>query len=376
MPDSYQIEIVEDFTSLQNLKKEWDELAPPRDVEPWQSFSWSEAAATAYNKNDVLRIITVRKDKRLVAITPLVVKPSAQPLSPFRVDFLGGEELKEPNRFLSLDPIATNLLMDTIVTEHLYPLRLSRLPDDTDLLNSLMMKLANAGWVTRYMRLPYPYLDLGPNPLKKSLREDLKRARRKAEAQGKVRAEAVSAANEEELLSHLREAFRIEASGWKGRDGTAILSSEARKNFFERFACSAWRDGTLRLWFLYIDEVPVAFQLAIESAMAFWLFKIGYDEKYEHCSPGNLLLGETIMEAAKNGLSQYHLLGKEEPWTKRWASKSRDSYVVAAYRPNMHGVKAMTSDVLYLFKKTIIDRRTWSSLKNILRFQKGNQQCP
>ncbi len=369
MPNSYQTEIIEDYNSLLNLKSEWDELAPPRNVEPWQSFSWSEAAATAYNKNDVLRIITIRKENRLVAITPLVLKPSAQPLSPFRVDFLGGEELKEPNRFISLDPIATDLLMDTIVAERLYSLRLSRLPDDTDLFNSIMSKLANAGWVTRYLNLPYPYLNLGPNPLKKSLREDLKRARKKAETHGEVVAKTVFAADEEELLSHLREAFRIEASGWKGRDGTAILSSEARKHFFERFACSAWRDGTLRLWFLYIDKVAVAFQLAIESATAFWLFKIGYDEKYEHCSPGNLLLGESIMEAARNGLSQYNLLGKEEPWTKRWATNSRNSYVVAAYRPNMLGVKSMTSDVLYMFKKTIIDRRTWSSLKNILRYQ-------
>ena len=104
MTDSYKIETIEDFNGLQSLKSEWNEMAPPRNVEPWQSFSWTEAATTAYCKKNLLRIITIRKDNRLTAIAPLVLKPSAQPLSPLRLDFLGGEELKEPNRFISVDP--------------------------------------------------------------------------------------------------------------------------------------------------------------------------------------------------------------------------------------------------------------------------------
>jgi len=208
------------------------------------------------------------------------------------------------------------------------------------------------------------------------LREDLKRARKKAEAHGEVRSETVFSTCEEELLAHLSKGFRIEASGWKGRNGTAILSSESRKQFFERFACSAWRDGTLRLSFLYINEVAVAFQFAIESSNSFWLFKIGYDENYEQCSPGNLLLGESIEGAARNGLGQYHLLGKEEPWTKRWSTATRDSFVVAAYRPNIQGIGAMTSDALYLTKKRFIDRRAWSTLKNISKYQYCEKACP
>ena len=253
----------------------------------------------------------------------------------------------------------------------MYPIRLSRLPDDADSLRVILAKFNKEGWITRLLRLPYPYIDLGSTPLKKSLREDLRRARRKAEARGVVRTETVFALCEEELLRHLRKGFRIEGSGWKGKDGNAIISSESRKQFIERFACSAWRDGTLRLSFLYIDEVAVAFQFAIESAKAYWLFKIGYDENYEHCSPGNLLLGESIEKAAKNGLGFYNLLGKEEPWTKRWTTTSRDSFVVAAYRPNVPGIKAMTSDALYLVKKRFIDRRTWPSLTNLNKFQFG-----
>ncbi len=98
-------------------------------------------------------------------------------------------------------------------------------------------------------------------------------------------------------------------------------------------------------------EEAVAVQYAIESAKVFWLLNIGYHEGYQYCSPGNLLLEESIKEAERNGLVRYSFLGKEEPWTKHWTRTTQDCLVFAAYRPNLLGVKVMMSDALYLAKK-------------------------
>lgn len=364
MPGPYEVEIIEDLSGLRELGPQWNEASPAPDVEPWQSFNWMEAAASSYGNNHSLRVITVRKNGALTAVAPMVLKPSDQPLRPLRLDFLGGEELKEPNRFVSLDPYSLELLMDNLASERVYPIRLSRIPGDSDSFGVIMSKFKKAGWITRTLRMPYPYLDLGPNPIKKSLREDLRRARRKAGTDAEVRSWLAFATSEKELLEHLGRGLKIEASGWKGRNGTAIISNEFRKKFFERYACLAWKDGTLRLIFLYVNEVAVAVQLAIESAMSYWLLNIGYDEKYQYCSPGNLLLGETIEEAARNGLVRYNLLGKDEPWIKHWTTTSRDSLVLAAYRPNIHGVRAMMSDALYLVRKRMKDHRTKSLKKS------------
>jgi CelD/BcsL family acetyltransferase involved in cellulose biosynthesis len=316
-----------------------------------------EAAATACGREQRLRVITVRKDGRLVAIAPLVLKPSEQPFRPLRLDFLGGEELKEPNRFISRDPASLELLVDAVVSERVYPVRLSRVPNDPEDIRLLVTKFRKSGWVTPVLSMSYPYLDLGTNPIRKSLREDLRRARRKAEARGEVRSEAVVAASREELLKHLERAFRIEGSGWKGRNRTAILSNGFRRAFFERYACSAWRDGTLRLSFLRVNDASVAVQYAIESARSYWLLNVGYDEEYRHCSPGNLLLEESIRDAARAGLLRYNFLGKEEPWTSRWTTTVRDCLVLAAYRLNPNGVKAIWSDASYLVAKRWNERK-------------------
>ncbi len=371
MTEPYKLEIIEDIHGLRELGSDWNEAAPIQDVEPWQSFSWMEAAASSYGDSHSLRVLTIRKDGLLTAIAPMVLKPSDQPLRPLRLDILGGEELKEPNRLVSLEQTSLGLLIDNLASEPVYPIRLSRIPGDEECLGVIMTKFRNAGWITRTLRMPYPYLELGPNPIKKSLREDLRRAKRKAEALGEVKSAVVSASTEKELLEQLEMGLRIEASGWKGRNGTAIISNGFRKKFFERYACSAWREGSLRLRFLYVNKAAVAVQFAVESAKASWLLNIGYDEQYQQCSPGNLLLGFSIEDSARCGLARYNLLGKDEPWIKHWTTTSRDSQVLAAYRPNLHGFRAMMSDALYMLRKRLKDRRTESVKKSSRSSEKG-----
>jgi len=354
---SQKIEIIENLQGLIGLRSEWNELASPTKVEPWQSFSWNESAAMAYSKNQLLRIITVRKGGKLTSIAPLVLKQSDQVLKPWQLHFIGGEELKEPNRLISADPNSLDFMMDVIASERVYPIRLSRVTNERGTLKYLLSKFKKKGWITSTMHMPYPYLNLVGNPIKKSLKEDLRRARKKAKKYGEVRIKVVSGIKEDKLLEHLERGFRIEASGWKGRNRTAILSNESRREFFERYAHSALREGALRLFFLLIDKEAVAVQYGIEAMNAFWLFNIGYDEKYRECSPGNLLLAESIKAASKNGLARYNLLGKDEPWTRRWTATTQDCLVLAAYRPNLCGIKAMVSDAFYLIQKRIRDRK-------------------
>jgi CelD/BcsL family acetyltransferase involved in cellulose biosynthesis len=168
--------------------------------------------------------------------------------------------------------------------------------------------------------------------------------------------ELVETESSDTLRVRLNDAFQIESSGWKGRNNTAILCSNARRDFFEKYADSSMRQRTLRLFFLRIGNEDVAVQYAIESANQYWLLNIGYRDEFRECSPGNVLLEETIKYAARNRLSRYNLLGKEEPWTRRWTSDAEDCVVLAAYRSNYFGIRAVISDALYLYHKRQKDR--------------------
>ena len=47
--------------------------------------------------------------------------------------------------------------------------------------------------------------------------------------------------------------------------------------------------GLLELWFLLLDEKPIAFEYCHRAKQTCLSYKIGYDEAYKHLAPGKLL---------------------------------------------------------------------------------------
>jgi CelD/BcsL family acetyltransferase involved in cellulose biosynthesis len=92
-------------------------------------------------------------------------------------------------------------------------------------------------------------------------------------------------------------------------------------------------------------------QLAIECGNRFWLLKIGYDEAFARCSPGSLLLLETVRYAALRGLHSYEFLGTAEPWTHMWTTCMRPCVSLLAYPANRRGLAAFAADVLTSVRK-------------------------
>src|SRR5579885_2869811 len=183
MPRLHDVDTLTDLAGLLNLRDCWSVLAPSRTTEPWQSFNWIVACAESDRKIRRFHLVTVRYRGKLTAIAPFALRESSQPLHPLRLDFLGGEDIKEPNHFVSSNPESLELLVESLASERTYPIRLSRIPNERSLIEVVNRTFRARGWLTRMMSVPYPYLDLddGSSLIKKSLEEDLRRARRKAE---------------------------------------------------------------------------------------------------------------------------------------------------------------------------------------------------
>ncbi len=101
-----------------------------------------------------------------------------------------------------------------------------------------------------------------------------------------------------------------------------------------------------------IGARAVAMQMAIESLGRYWLFKIGFDEDYERCSPGTLLMLHTIGWAAERELQAYELLGNLEPWIAQfWTREQHDCLWVRAYPFNLRGAAAFAADAFASLRK-------------------------
>ena len=87
-----------------------------------------------------------------------------------------------------------------------------------------------------------------------------------------------------------------------------------------------------------------AAQVAIESGGGFWLLMAGDDDRYAACSPGQLLLRETIRYAAEANLSSYEFWGRFEPSTHAWTARVRRCVSLRAYPFGPCGLAALVAD--------------------------------
>lgn len=103
-----------------------------------------------------------------------------------------------------------------------------------------------------------------------------------------------SLAENEDLDFWLQEFLRIEGSGWKGRNSSALCSSDSYRLFFQKIVCGAYEKNRLQMLAVSIDGKSIAQKCSFISGPAVFGFKIGFDERFRRYSPGVLLEIENI----------------------------------------------------------------------------------
>jgi len=338
------VRIVHEFSAIENEADRWSLLADASNS-PMHQFAWMKACSSVFAKDGKLQFIVVGADQP-GAVGPLVMRGSRLN----RLESLGVDALYEPTDFPHSDPASLEHLIQTLI-ELRRPLLLRRLLADSPVLKALRPAFHKRGILVTRPSTGYPWIELDPSwiepetKLSSSWRSSLRRGRRKATEVGPVRFE-VTAPKPSELPAMLAEVFRVEAANWKGKNGSALLNDSHRRQFYEQYAATACEKGILRIGFMRIGERAVATQLAVESRGGFWLLKVGYDETYACCSPGNLLLVETLRYAVTRGLKSYEFLGSAEPWTEVWTRQIRPCVSVAAYPNNCRGGAAFCCDAV------------------------------
>jgi CelD/BcsL family acetyltransferase involved in cellulose biosynthesis len=337
---TYLIRSLED---LDGLKDAWEPLSASARF-PMQDFSWVRACAASLLARHELHVVVVADTSGPIAIAPLV-KPLKGPV---RLELLGVGELSEPMDFVYASDAALSALAGAVARSRM-PLDLKRIAADSPTVGALERAFRGKGPLIIRPGNPYPRIPLDAgwtNPeqrLSSSRRSLLRRVRRRAEQLGTLTWE-VAAPTRSNLAPMLEEAFRVEAASWKGRDGSALAKSPVKRTFFEMYAASACEEGILRMCFLRIGGRTAAMQYAVEHKGGFWLFKIGYDEEFASCSPGSILIEETVRYAASRGVASYEFLGSVEEWTRMWTDDQCECVSLRSYPMGFNGAVALGSD--------------------------------
>ncbi len=136
----------------------------------------------------------------------------------------------------------------------------------------------------------------------RSRRRDLDRRRRRLAEAGRL--EHRSATSGAALAEAVEAFLRLEASGWKGRAGTALASTPATAAFARTLY--AGRDGpvTPRADLLCLDGQAIAASLALVCGGTAALHKAAYDEAWRRFAPGLVLEDAIVAAMHREGFAQ------------------------------------------------------------------------
>jgi hypothetical protein len=103
-------------------------------------------------------------------------------------------------------------------------------------------------------------------------------------------------------------------------------------------------------------------QVSVVQHNAFWILKIGHDSLYDKCSPGLLLLRETLIYAEKEGCTTYEFMGTDAPWIQAWTKNNRKASTIWVYPISSRGIIALLSHLVIWTYRRLIENQIYKKV--------------
>ena len=186
-------------------------------------------------------------------------------------------------------------------------------------------------------------------------RANLRRRRRKLASQGELQLQRVEGGAQ--LDAALEEGLLLEATGWKGRNGTAMAQDRSTRDFYVELAHVAAARGWLALYLLRVQGRAVGFHYALAYEGRYLLLKPAYDEQVAACSPGQLLVEDVARDGVSRGWTEFDFLGPDMTWKRDWTSARRHHDWLYVFRDTRLG-RALASAKFRLVPaaREVVDR--------------------
>ena len=306
---TWSVEIRNDRALFSELAPWWNECPGPLSI-PFLRTEWFEIWTDSFlSRGSNLEIAVWKHDGEPIAVLPLSrrgLRRSALANSQSEVF----DVITSPNTDVA--PTIEEWLAHQPVS------RLFRLDGES----LLIPTQPDPNWhVDRQSRAPFIDLGYGMegvlNGLGRNLIKNLRRLERRTAELGEV----VYLDNADGVIPDaLEQCMRLEASGWKGRVGTAMISRPDTARFYEELVGLARDRGWLRICSLLVAERIVAFELDLDYHGRRFSLKAGYDQELSRLSPGKVLQQRVLEAAVAGGLSSYEFGGEAEEWKLEWTN--------------------------------------------------------
>jgi CelD/BcsL family acetyltransferase involved in cellulose biosynthesis len=322
---------------LAQLGAEWDELAV-RQANPFMRRDWLTAWWSAFGRGREAVLCIARRNGKLVAGIPL--SSGRRGLATLANDHT---PLVIP---LAADSSALAALARAVAAADVESLRLIALPRNHPVTAALVRAARDAGRLAAFESEYVSPITVTTSPfeeyraLRKERWRDLERRMRNASRDRRMAFRLIE--RPVGGTAFLEAGLIVEASGWKGRGHTAILSAPETAEFYRAVARAFAQDEELALSGLWFDDLLVAFDLALVHGNRYWLLKTGYDESVRTLAPGLILRRAIIERCFELSFEAHEFLGGDVPWKRLFSTDERAHCACRAYRRQPLGIAQWT----------------------------------
>ena len=332
---------------VEEVAEEWKRIcSSPLNALPFCRPEWVTAYFRKQRKKQFW-ILTVRVSGRLAAVLPLVGYTK-------RLSFLPTRILRGPSEFQLFPfdiPIGVGSDRSAVVKElwtllrdigHWDVIEIPNVPEEGVAIE-LLKNAVEDGFSTcrwRYMNSPYLPLsemrDVGePISAARSanLRRTIRKSLNKCEKAGGIKTHHFVRADN----AILQRLYQLEACGWKGDAGTAILSEEKERRFIQEIAQAGDELGCLSIHTVELDGQLGGVALGFEYKNRYFGLKMGWDQNLKNLAFGHLLTLAVVGDCIKKAISEVHLLGFESDWKSKWTDRVIPHSICYIYKNNIHG---------------------------------------
>ncbi|MGD8210288.1 MAG: GNAT family N-acetyltransferase [Desulfobacterales bacterium] len=319
--NSYTVES-EDFD---NVFAHWQQAD---DFLPWNCLFvlpvWLKTWWQNFGRDATLYLLGVRHEGRTIGIAPLQRRDDT-------VRFIGDKNVCDNLDFI-VDPnnaadffhrLITYLKRDGVKRLELEPVR-----RDSSVMTHLIAVAAETGcrysYVDdeRYYALNLPgswddYLRMLRGKERHEIRRKLRRLNEAGQINFRMIENADSVSEEMEIFLNL---FK------SNRSDKAEFMNDQMVSFFKELAASLNEARILRLFFLDLDQIPVAATICFDYRSTMYLYNNGYDNRFASLSVGLLAKILSIKESIQSGLQIYDFLKGAEGYKQRLGGQPYQLY--------------------------------------------------
>ncbi len=314
---------------------EWVVLADRFASNPFQRPEWVAMWLRSFGGSGL--VLSEQRDGELVGVMPLIQNrlSTATPTNGDSYHFGS----------LTADDAAAMGLARSIVDQG-RPKTSLLFPQGDPVLNAILdSEKSGLGAVVSRVELTSPRIDLTGSwdtfleRVPSRRRSEIRRRERRLSETGSLG--LVVFEGEGDLNEHLSEFLRIESSGWKADQGTAIASRGESLRFYQSLAEWARDQGWLRIATLRLDGTTIAADLSLETDDSHYLLKTGFAPEFRRFGPGQLLRMKMIERCFNSGISSYEFMGTDEgghnDWKSDWADDALELIRLVLYDASISG---------------------------------------